>query len=44
MNRWGARIIGLLILVVFIVMMLNLHSRLETMQKQRDDAAATGAR
>jgi len=35
MNRWGARIIGLLILIVFVLLMLNLQSRLETMQKNR---------
>jgi hypothetical protein len=44
MNRWGARIVGLLILVVFIVLMLHLQNRLETMQKNRGDATASGSR
>jgi len=44
MNRWGARIVGLLILVIFILLMLHLQSRLETMQQQRGDATTSGSR
>ncbi|MEA2325283.1 MAG: hypothetical protein QOE68_242 [Thermoanaerobaculia bacterium] len=44
MNRWGARIVGLLILIVFILLMLNLQNRLETMQKGRGDAATSSSR
>ena len=40
MNRWAARIVGLLILIVFVVLMLNLQSRLETMQKNRGTATS----
>lgn len=44
MNRWGARIVGLLILVIFIVLMLHLQNRLETMQQQRGNSSAPGSR
>ena len=44
MNRWGARIVGLLILLIFILLMLNLQNRLETMQKGRGDAATSSSR
>ena len=44
MNRWGARIIGLVILLVFIVLMLNLQNRLATMKKQRDSTSTSGSR
>ena len=44
MNRWGARIIGLLILLVFVLLMLNLQNRLATMKKQRDSTPASGSR
>ena len=35
MSRWVARIVGLLILIVFIVLMLNLQNRLETVRQRR---------
>jgi len=44
MNRWGARIVGLLILVIFIVLMLHLQNRLETMPQQRANSTTAGAR
>jgi hypothetical protein len=44
MTRWAARIVGLLILIVFILLMLNLQNRLETMQQRRDSAATSGSR
>jgi hypothetical protein len=44
MTRWAARIVGLLILIVFIVLMLNLQNRLETMQQRRAGAATSGSR
>jgi hypothetical protein len=44
MNRWGARIVGLLILLIFILLMLNLQNRLQTMQQRRDSASTSGAR
>jgi hypothetical protein len=43
MNRWAARIVGLLILIVFIVLMLNLQNRLATM-RQRRGASTSGSR
>ena len=42
MSRWAARIVGLLILIAFIVLMLNLQSRLEAMRERR--AATSGSR
>jgi|GEM_PF-1426486 len=44
MNRWGARIVGLLILIIFIVLMLHLQNRLETMQQQRANSSTSGSR
>lgn len=44
MNRWAARIVGLLILLIFILLMLNLQSRLQTMQQRRDSASTPGSR
>lgn len=44
MNRWGARIVGLLILIIFIVLMLHLQNQLETMQQQRDNSTTPGSR
>jgi hypothetical protein len=44
MNRWGARIVGLLILLVFILLMLHLQNRLATIQKQRGGAATSDSR
>ena len=44
MNRWGARILGLLMLLVFILLMLNLQNRLMTMLQQRGGTATSGSR
>ena len=44
MSRWVARIAGLLILIVFIVLMLNLQNRLETMRQRRAGTATSGSR
>jgi hypothetical protein len=44
MNRWGARIVGLLILLIFILLMLHLQNRLQTMQQRRDSASTSGSR
>ena len=41
MSRWVARIVGLLILIVFIVLMMNLQNRLETVRQRR--AATTSS-
>lgn len=43
MNRWGARIVGLLILLIFILLMLNLQNRLQTMQQRRVGTATSGS-
>jgi uncharacterized integral membrane protein len=44
MTRWAARIVGLLILIIFVVLMLNLQNRLETMRQRRGGAATSGSR
>jgi hypothetical protein len=44
MNRWGARILGLLMLLVFILLMLNLQNQLMTMLQQRGGTATSGSR
>ena len=36
MTRWTARILGILLLIVFMILMLNLQRRLQTMQDTRD--------
>jgi hypothetical protein len=41
MNRWGARILGLLMLIVFILLMLSLQKRLEMMQDMRNGTTLT---
>jgi len=41
MNRWMARILGFLILIVFIVLMLNLQKRLQMLQEMRNGGDAT---
>lgn len=41
MLRWGARIVGLLMLIVFVLMMMNLHKRLRTLEATRSPAAST---
>ena len=35
MNRWGARILGLLALLVFLLLMLNLQKQLTELERQR---------
>jgi hypothetical protein len=44
MNRWGARILALLMLLVFILLMLNLENQLVRIQKRRADTATSGSR
>ena len=34
-NRWGIRILGLLIIIAFFLLMLNLQKQLVTLQKER---------
>jgi hypothetical protein len=41
MNRWGARILALLMLVAFMLLMLNLQRRLLTLLSDRSGAPAT---
>jgi hypothetical protein len=43
MTRWGARILGLLILLVFILLMLNLQRQLRMLQEMRSGGATTTA-
>ncbi len=43
MNRWAARILGLLLLVVFALLMMNLQRQLVVLQ-QRTQPAATSTR
>ena len=35
MNRWGLRILGLLMLLVFVLLMLNLQKQLTEIARQR---------
>jgi hypothetical protein len=44
MNRWGARILALLMLLVFILLMLNLENQLVRIQKRRAGTATSGSR
>ena len=39
MNRWGVRIIGILIIIAFALLMLNLQKRLVTLQRERQTPA-----
>ncbi|MFZ2492359.1 MAG: hypothetical protein WA208_12835 [Thermoanaerobaculia bacterium] len=41
MLRWGARIVGLLMLIIFVLMMMNLHKRLRTLEETRPAATST---
>jgi hypothetical protein len=41
MSRWVARVVGLLILIAFIVLMVNLQNRLEAVRQRR--AATTSS-
>jgi hypothetical protein len=43
MNRWTARILGLLLLIVFLMLMLNLEKQLQMMQQTRGESGATPA-
>lgn len=44
MNRWGARILALLMLLVFILLMLNLENQLVKIQKRRAGTTTSGSR
>ena len=44
MNRWGARILGLLILLLFILLMVNLENQLVRIQKQRGGTSTSSSR
>lgn len=41
MNRWGVRILGIVMLIVFILVMLNLQRRLQEMQDMRNGSTLT---
>ena len=41
MSRWVARILGLLLLIVFIMMMLHLQNQLEGLQQMRAASPTT---
>jgi hypothetical protein len=41
MNRWGARILALLMLVVFMLLMLNLQKQLLSLLRDRGGVPAT---
>lgn len=40
MNRWGARIAGLILLLMFALLFLNLQRQLVALQKARQQQAA----
>jgi hypothetical protein len=41
MNRWAVRIIGILIVLVFVLMMMNLQRQLILLQRSRQAAPTT---
>ena len=41
MNRWGARILGLLLLLVFLLLLVNLQQRLTELARQRGVSTST---
>ena len=41
MNRWAVRLLGVLILLVFILLMFNLQKQLLMIQRTRQPAATT---
>lgn len=41
MNRWAARIIGILMLIVFLLLMMNLQRKLIQMQRSRGTPATS---
>jgi hypothetical protein len=41
MSRWVARIVGLLLLIVFIVLMVHLQNQLEGLQQRRSGSSTT---
>ena len=41
MNRWMIRILGIVMLVVFTIVFVNLYNRLATLQRSRPPAAQT---
>lgn len=44
MNKWGVRILGALLLVIFLLLMLNLEKQLLVIQKNRKPAATQTTR
>ena len=44
MNRWGVRILGALLLVIFMLLMLNLEKQLLVLQKNRQPASTQTTR
>ena len=40
MNRWGARIMGLILLLIFMLLFLNLKKQLTMMQRTQNPPAA----
>ena len=40
MNRWSVRVIGVLLLLLFMFLFINLKKQLTTMQKSRGNAPA----
>ncbi|MDQ3281630.1 MAG: hypothetical protein M3Q69_09470 [Acidobacteriota bacterium] len=41
MNRWGARIVGLLLLLVFALMFAQMYKTLVAMQRQQQEPPST---
>jgi len=41
MNRWAVRIVGILIILVFVLVMMNLQRQLVMMQRNRQPASTT---
>ena len=41
MNRWTARIVGLIMLLIFLLLFANLQNKLAQMQKARGNQPAT---
>lgn len=44
MNRWGVRILGIVMLLVFALIFFNLYSQLEQMRRIQSQPSATQTR
>lgn len=41
MNRWGVRIVGVLLIVMFALVFLQMYKSLVTLQRQRESAVGS---